>query len=89
MTIKAIHSTESKLKNRLTDGDYPAAIELCQKFEKDVEANQQFTCIQAITKDVKRLENLVQLKLDASLLEVTRSFVEHSYERLLRVSRII
>jgi hypothetical protein len=86
LRIRSIKGAESELRACLEEGEYPEAIQLCQRFMEEIAGHQEFASVRALAKDSHRNENLIQQRLDASLLEVTRSFSEESYERLLRVS---
>lgn len=88
MRIRDIQDTENQLKQCLSDGEYPEAIQLCQRFVSEVEAQKEFKSVRDLARNGKRYESLVQQKLDASLLEVTRSFTETNFERLLRAYRM-
>ena len=83
--IKVIHRTEMELRKFLEDFDYIKAIEGFKEFSSDVVQLNEFYCVRELAKEASKFERLIQDKLDAALLELTRNFSENNYEKILQV----
>eukprot|EP01119_Soliformovum_irregulare_P017840 TRINITY_DN5361_c0_g1_i1.p1 TRINITY_DN5361_c0_g1~~TRINITY_DN5361_c0_g1_i1.p1 ORF type:complete len:938 (+),score=326.83 TRINITY_DN5361_c0_g1_i1:314-2815(+) len=87
--IRKLMSLSDELKRKLEEGDYPRAIELFLECSSSLNDLRQFTAVQELGNSLQKQYNLIQEKLDVSLIQTLRSFNQLNYERILVAYRLL
>eukprot|EP01133_Synstelium_polycarpum_P000387 gene387-454_t len=87
--IKGIVVLEGKLRQSLSDGDYPTTIKLCIECRNTITQYSHYSCIPELNSNLEMVYKVVQERIDKDFFNSCRDFNATTYQRVFDAYKLL